>query len=135
MPEQEPEKPGETKNELVKIAVDDLAKHCVTLEEENKLLKAENDALKETVSETTAFLDSQVRAKLGGDLRRISRFSVEDIEHMTTVDMQNMVNTLEHASTIKKPMVPGKLEQDAQDTRLTVGSLFAAPLRPKPEAS
>jgi hypothetical protein len=54
---------------------------------------------------------------------------------MTTEDMQVMVNTLEHASTIKKPIVPGKPEQDAQDTRLTVGNLFAAPLRTKPEAS
>jgi alanyl-tRNA synthetase len=135
MPEQnQTDKMNET-NKTVKIAVDELMKRNVVLEEENKALKAEVDELKENLNGTTTFLESQVRAKLSGELRHISRFSIEDIDHMTTEELQTMVNTLEHATAIKKPMIPGEAAKDEQDPRLTVGSLFAQPLRSKPEAS
>lgn len=135
MPDQNTGNTTETKNETIKIAVDELMKRNVALEDENKALKAEVDELRENLTETTAFLDSQVRAKLSGELRHISRFSVEDIDHMTTEELQTMVNTLEHAATIKKPMALGAVERDEQDARLTVGNLFASPLRSKAEAS
>jgi hypothetical protein len=134
MPEQKPETSG-TKNETVKIAVDEITKENVMLKDLVAKLTAERDELKVNLDETTALIESQVRAKLSGELQHISRFSVEDIEHMKTEELQMMVNTLEHSATIKKPLIPGRPETDAQDPRLTVGNLFAQPLRTKPEAS
>lgn len=134
MPEQNKSGTDETKNKTVKMAVDELMQRNQALEEENKTLKAENDELKTNLTEATTFLDAQVRAKLGGELQKISRFTVEDIDGMETDDLAATVRTLSHASNAtKKPMIAG--ETETKDPRLTVGSLFAQPLRSKSEAS
>jgi hypothetical protein len=136
MPEQKTEdKTSGTKNETVKIAVDEITKENVMLKDTVAKLTAERDELKIHLDETTALIESQVRAKLSGELQHISRFSVEDIDHMETEQLQMMVNTLEHSANIKKPLVPGKPEADAEDPRMTVGNLFGQPLRTKAEAS
>lgn len=122
------------KNKTIKIAVDEITKENVTLKETVAALTKENETLRANMLETNAFLDSQVRAKMSADLRRISKFSVEDIQHMTTEDLATTLNTLQHSSIIKKPMVPGKPETDTSDEHFTVGNLFGTPLRPKQEA-
>lgn len=136
MPDQKQEdKTSETKNDTVKIAVDEITKENVMLKDLVAKLTAERDELKENLDETTALIESQVRAKLSGELQHISRFSVEDIEHMNTEQLQMMVNTLEHSVNIKKPLIPGKPETDTNDPSFTIGNLFGQPLRSKPEAS
>lgn len=134
MPEQNDKDTTGEKNKIVKISVDELTRDNIMLKAENDALKAENKTLKEARIETDAFLETQIRAKLGTDLQRISKFSVEDIDKMSTEDLQTTLNTLMHSSVLKKPMLATEGDTE-KDTRLTVGELFAAPLRSKAEAS
>jgi hypothetical protein len=134
MPEQDGNKLDE-KNKTIKIAVDEITKENVALKNLVEGLRIENDTLKKEMIETDAFLDAQVRAKLSSDLQKISKFSVEDIDHMTTEDIATTLNTLRHSNIMRKPMLATEGASNESDEHFTVGNLFAAPLRPKPEGA
>ena len=85
-------------------------------------LKANFDALTAAHREALAYIDNETRAKLSEDLMQVTKLTVEDINRMSTDQMEDLLKSYR---LLKKPVIGVKdAAENAINPRITVGSKF-----------